>query len=186
MFSDKFASLFHLSALRKSCKSLVRVIKFEGVASSPRALTCERNLKRSEHKSTKQCRNIDAETVQKGAHFDTSSQNASEVATELKKAAPRGPRGVPGGSPSDRGASPGGPWSTPGAPSERPNHPRSVQSASKVSPRGPLDTILAPFGPQNGGLGAHLATKRSSDSHSKTTTSLPTSCASQRGSVRTS
>ena len=127
MFSDRFASLFHLSVLRKSCKSLVRVIKFEGVASSPRALTCERHLKRSEQKSTKQCRQIDAETVQKGAHFDTSSQNASEVATELKKAAPTGPRGCPRRVPER-------PWSVPGRSLE---HPRSALGAPKSPPKRP-------------------------------------------------
>ena len=187
MFSDRFASLFHLSVLRKKLQIPRKCHQIRGCRffSSRSQLRAKFEKKRAQ----KQPNRADTSTPKPSKKVLISTPPPRTPPKSLqnsKKPLPGVPGGVPGGSPSDRGASPGGPWSTPGAPSERPNHPQSVQSASKVSPRGPLDTILAPFGPQNGGLGAHLATKKSSDSHSKTTTSLPTSCASQRGSVRTS
>ena len=112
----------------------------------PNASDIERE---TSNKSTKKQRKIDAKTVQKRVHVDTSSQNASEVATELKKDAFRGPRGVPGGSRElpespqrDPRASLGGLRSTPGAPPERPTRPTELRRAQN----NPLGAQKAPSG----------------------------------------
>ena len=162
MFSDKFASLFHLSTLRKKlqipCKGHQnRGCRFFSSSSQMRAtlkdkptITQPTNLEQ-----------LDPKTVQKGVCFEISSKNASEVASKLKTAAFGCPRDVPGGSrelpessPSDPGASPGGLRSTPGAPPERPTRPTELRrapnnplGAQKASSGGLRHLILEAFGP---------------------------------------
>ncbi len=142
MFSDRFASLCHLSVLRKKCKSLVRVIKFEGVASSPRALNCERNLKRSEQTNN--------QTVQKHRRRNRPKRYSfrhllperlrSRYRTQKKRS-----QGSPGVSPEGPRATVERPREVPGAPPERPRSAQIIPEASKVRPRCLRGALWTPF-----------------------------------------
>ena len=99
----------------KSCKSLVRVIKFEGVV-FPRKLSSVTETRTDASKeSAKKRRKIDANTAEKASIFDASSQRVSEVASEPQKVAV--------------GGCPGGPQRLPRAPRAPLERPRDASGA---------------------------------------------------------
>ena len=120
--------------LRTSCKSIVTVIKFEGVASSPRALNCERNWKRSEQKSNQTLHKIRCRNRPKRCSFRhlLPERLRSRYRTQKSRS-----QGSPGVSPEGPRATVERPREVPGAPPER---PRSAQRVQKSS--GELKTAL--------------------------------------------
>ena len=147
MFSDRSASQLHLFANRKSCESLVRVIKFEGAAFPPQAVECDRNSDRRKQR-------INPETMNKLCQHRRKSINFPCILPERLRSRFRTPkgrcRGVPGPSPeaperspSPPGAFPGRLRSTPGARPERPTR--------ATGHRRPQDDALGPQKAHSGG-----------------------------------
>ena len=111
----------------KSRKSLVRVIKFEGVASSPRALNCERNWKRSEQKSNQTLYKIRRRNPPKRCSFRHLLPERLRSRYRTQKSRSQGSPGCPRRVPER-------PWSVPGRSLE---HPRSALGAPKSPPKRP-------------------------------------------------
>ena len=111
----------------KSCKSLVRVIKFEGVASSPRALNCERNWKRSEQNSNQTVYKIRRRNPPKRCSFRHLLPERLRSRYRTQKSRSQGSPGCPRRVPER-------PWSVPGRSLE---HPRSALGAPKSPPKRP-------------------------------------------------